>query len=171
VVSCGNKVHYWLQANLKFLALRERFICCAPMKSILVDCENKFFRWLQTKLEIVGQREKLLLIWLDLTLVALYQCIECGVSSVSVFSLDWINIVQISCRKHFWIVSLIICFPLGSDKVMIVLHCWVSRMWCMLFQHCQQVIQVLCAGYWQEALWSKPECPVKYFCVHEWVTS
>jgi hypothetical protein len=41
-----------------------------------------------------------------------------------------INIVRKSCRKHFWIVSIIICFPLRSDKVIIVLHCRVSRMWC-----------------------------------------
>jgi hypothetical protein len=37
----------------------------------------------------------------------------------------------------------------------------------MLFQHCQQAIQVLCTGYRQEVLWSKHECPVTCFCVHE----
>jgi hypothetical protein len=44
----------------------------------------------------------------------------------------WINIIRKSRRKHFWIVSPMICFPLWWDKVMIVLHCWVSRMWCYL---------------------------------------
>jgi hypothetical protein len=41
-----------------------------------------------------------------------------------------INIVRKSRRKHFWIVSLMICFPSWLDKVTIVLHCRVSRMWC-----------------------------------------
>jgi hypothetical protein len=40
-----------------------------------------------------------------------------------------IDIVRKSCRKHFWIVSLMICFPLRLDKVMIVLHCWGFRRW------------------------------------------
>jgi hypothetical protein len=30
----------------------------------------------------------------------------------------------------------------------------------VLFQYCQQVIQVLCTAHRQEALWSKPECQV-----------
>jgi hypothetical protein len=59
---------------------------------------------------------------------------------------DWklMNIVRKSCRKHFWIVSLMICYPLWSDKVMIVFHCWMPRMWCFFiivsspFQWCAQ---------------------------------
>jgi hypothetical protein len=38
-------------------------------------------------------------------------------------------IVRTSCRKHFWKVSWMSCFPWWSDKVMIV-GCWVPRMWC-----------------------------------------
>jgi hypothetical protein len=41
----------------------------------------------------------------------------------------------------------------------------------MLFQHCQQAIQVLYTGYRQVAFKSKPECQVTCFCVHECVTS
>jgi hypothetical protein len=48
------------------------------------------------------------------------------------------TIVRKSRRKHFWIGSLMICFPLLLDKVMIVLHCRVSR---------RHVISALSAGH------------------------
>jgi hypothetical protein len=44
-------------------------------------------------------------------------------------------------------------FPFIYDKVMIGLHCWVSRMWCYLSTVSRPSIQMLCIGYRQEALW------------------
>jgi hypothetical protein len=37
----------------------------------------------------------------------------------------------------------------------------------MLFHHCQQAIQMVCMGYRQEALCSKPWCQVICLCVHD----
>jgi hypothetical protein len=41
-------------------------------------------------------------------------------SSLLITTRSTINIVRKSCRKHFWLVSPLICFPLWLDKVMIV---------------------------------------------------
>jgi hypothetical protein len=81
-----------------------------------------------------------------------------------------INIVQKSCRKHFWIVSKkeLLPFMVGQSQDSFTL---LSVKAVMLFQPCQQVILVLCTEYRQEALWSKSECQVTCMCAHEWVTS
>jgi hypothetical protein len=47
--------------------------------------------------------------------------------------------------KHFRIVSLMICFPLWSDKVMISLTL-VGDKDVMLFQHCQQALSSAVPG-------------------------
>jgi hypothetical protein len=80
-----------------------------------------------------------------------------------------INIVWKSCRKHFWIVFLMICFPLGSDKVMIVLHCWVSGMWWRYFSIVSRPFK--CFAHSIDRRYSEANLRVKYdvfVSVSEW---
>jgi hypothetical protein len=67
--------------------------------------------------------------WQSYTARWLYDKRPDHVESSQRFTLN-IHVVRKSCRNHFGILSLMNFFPLLSDKVMIVLHCWVSRMWC-----------------------------------------
>jgi hypothetical protein len=75
-----------------------------------------------------------------------------GISSTTAYLA--INIVRKS--QHYWIVSLMICFPLWSDKITIALRCWECDVISALSAgHSSAVHRVQTGGTLKQTCWSR----------------